>query len=449
LKRDVGNSVRDLVGRNIITAAINELRLVGRDRALSVPLIVLALLHFVVEGLASFKTLVEKLNAGEVNGLPAVEVSREGFCKRLETVDHHLFLGILRHVTRKLASTQRHGNPKIKALAPFATGIFAIDDTTLDALVRHSKALKDYAKGAMETLAGRLGCAIDLATHAYVAVLFDSDSKANEKNHILPLIDAIGPGNLFVLDLGYFAFHLFDAMSNRYTYFVTRMRDKATYHVATVMCSGDQYRDQIIFLGKHRSDRSAYPVRLVELRINGVWWRYITNVLDPQVLDARQIFSLYQARWNIEKSFAAIKRALGLAALRATHVNGVLIQIWSTLIVYQVLQNLRLDIAAAAGWDADDVSWAILVMRIGWYTERPRTESLRAWLTQGAKRLSLKKQGTRPRRRDDLPPEVDEAVRRPPRMPSLSELAVQVARQGKPKPRRTSTMVVVGGLTLG
>ena len=52
--------------------------------------------------------------------------------------------------------------------------------------------------------------------------------------------------------------------------------------------------------------------------------------------------------------FAALKRALGLASLRCSTIEGVLGQIWTTLVLYQVLQDLRLELAAAAGLGADD-----------------------------------------------------------------------------------------------
>jgi len=87
------------------------------------------------------------------------------------------------------------------------------------------------------------------------------------------------------------------------------------------------------------------------------WYRYLTNVLDPRQLGARQIWALYGQRWTIEMSFAVVKRSLGLAYLRLTHQNGILIQIWCALAVYQILQDLRLDIAMANDWNEDEVSW--------------------------------------------------------------------------------------------
>ena len=42
-------------------------------------------------------------------------------------------------------------------------------------------------------------------------------------------------------------------------------------------------------------------------------YRYLTNVLAPQTLTARQVCELYRRRWRIEDAFAVTKRLLDLA----------------------------------------------------------------------------------------------------------------------------------------
>jgi hypothetical protein len=145
-------------------------------------------------------------------------------------------------------------------------------------------------------------------------------------------------------------------------------------------------------------------------------------------------------------SFAAVKRALGLAYLRLTHTNGVLIQIWATLAVYQILQDLRLEIAAQTGWQEDDVSWEMLMRRIGWYAERPPANmSLRGWLVTQAHRLNLRKRGVRARRLTQLPAEVLAACQPPPPLPPLPDPLEREARQGdkgrRCRPRRARTIM--------
>ena len=65
-----------------------------------------------------------------------------------------------------------------------------------------------------------------------------------------------------------------------------------------------------------------------------VWYRYLTNVLDPQRLSARQVCELYRRRWRIEDAFALTQRVLDLAYVWTGSTNAVQLQIYATLIFY-------------------------------------------------------------------------------------------------------------------
>ena len=249
-----------------------------------------------------------------------------------------------------------------------------------------------------------------------------------------------------MFDLGYFSFPFFDYLSERFCYFVTRLRNKATFKEIEVLADGPLYRDRIIYLGKYKADQAAHPVRLVELLIKGNWFRYLTNVLNPQILPAPKVWALYAQRWNIEMAFAAVKRALKMAFLRATHQNGILIQVWSTLTAYQVLQNMRLEIAKEWGWKDDDVSWQILMRTISWYPETRRELPLRAWLIENGEKAGLKKRGVRKRKDDDLEAQLLDACLPPPLPPPAQKLTSRKGRQGKPEPRKTLSLTILAYL---
>jgi len=428
----VGDRVRQLFSPGYVQLVLASAKNQYRQRLLTIEIVLLAVLDFVVGQMEAFAEVVDRLCRGAVPGLPVVEVTPSAFYKRLHAISHTVFLDLLRRVTMGLRAAQTHRRGWVRSLAPFADGLYALDDTTLDALVRRTASLKKHPKGAMETLGGRLGCALDLVTGKFAEVLYDPDSKANEKTHARPLIERLGAGALYVFDLGYFAYPFLDYLSEHYCYFVTRMREKASYEVVRELATGPFYRDRIVWLGKYRADRAAHPVRLVELLIRGTWYRYLTNVWDPRLLGAPQIWALYGQRWTIEMSFAAVKRSLGLAYLRLTHQNGILIQVWCTLAVYQVLQDLRLEIATANGWNEDEVSWEMLMRRIAWYAQRlvPTHKTLRDWLVQDGARLFLKKRGVRRRRLTALPESVTAACDPPPLLPDLPLIDPRKARQG-------------------
>lgn len=416
-----------------------------RKRILPVTLLVMMLLLFVLDRVPSFYALWERLTKGRLPGLPLVELSENALYQRLHAVSHEVFLMLLRHTTRaQTASPLRR--TWVANLVPFAQRVLAIDDTTLDAMARKTGWLKGFEKGAPETLGGRLGCALDLVTGCFAEVIYDPDSAANEKTHFWPLVERLDAGALYLFDLGYFSFPLFDGLTERFCYFVSRLRAKTSFLPLQTLVDAPAYRDRIVYLGKHRADRAAYPVRLVELLIGTTWYRYVTNVLDPKMLPADRLWALYAQRWSIEMAFAAVKRALNMAFLRLCHQNGVLIQVWSTLIVYQVLAHLRLEIAAQNNWREDEISWLRLMRRIGWYLERPDpTRGLRQWILDESPTLMLEKRGVRKRRATSLPTALLKQIAASNPPPIDPALVPRAARQGKPEPRANGAPPIVEG----
>jgi hypothetical protein len=400
-----------LVAGPLFEALYHRGRAMGlRDRVLTVPRLALLVLSYVLNAMASQKALLQALFEGQVPGLPPLDLTSQAWSQRLQDVPHSLFLSLLVDATKSLSASPWR-RPWVAPLAPWAAGIFALDDTTLDALARKVGWLAALPKGAPETLAGRLGCLLDLTTGKLAEVLYDDDSAANEKTHLRPLLERLVAGSLVVMDLGYFAFELFDWMHQRGLVFVLRLKARVTYRIDRVLADRPLYRDRIVYLGTaDKGDRCATPMRLVELCLDGVWWSYLTNELDPARLPAEAVWAVYGERWPLEVSFAAIKGALGLAKLSVSSVNAALIQIWTTLTLYQVLQDLRLQVALEAGWKADDVSWVNLLRRIQAYANKPAPKlPLRDWLRERAKGPGVKKEGTRVRRRTSLPEEVAQA----------------------------------------
>ncbi len=436
---------RELIDGATFHLAVGSLNQTLRRRVLTAEVMCLAIIHLVVAQCRSLLHVIDELRLGTVVPGEEFEVTGAAFYKRMRVLKHELFLNVLREVTKTLDGRGGPVRENIRALAPFATRICALDDTTLDALTRRTEVLKSVAPSSTALLAGRLGCLIDLTTQRFVEVLYDSDPAANEKSHLVPLIENLPPGALLVMDLGYFAFPLFDVITKKEQFFISRMRKKTTYRVVRKGADTRLYRDSLIELGVHRADRAAHPVRLVELFIDGQWHQYITNVLQPERLRADAIWQLYKHRWTIEKAFAALKRALGAAWLHCCHQNGFLLQIWATLTVYQVLQALRLDAAASRKMDVEEISWVNLLRRVSMYASSPIAgTTLRSWLCDPRRELYLAKRGVRQHSRQGLDPPLIADIRAfatewdtpPPRKP----------RQGKPEPRTKKSEVIIAHL---
>ena len=370
-----------------------------RARVLTIEVVVICVLDVLIRGLPSVRALVRELRLGGVAGVAALHVSSQAFAQRLEAIPHTAFLLLLTHAVAALRSdTVAH--PDRARLAPFAAALVGIDDTTLDAVARKSDAFPHVASGKLSGLGGRVGAAVDLVTGLIRAVAYDTDAGGNERHRLLPLVGALPAGSLVVFDLGYFAFDLFDALGEHFTYFVTRMKGRVEHRVEHTFVEAPEYRDRIVWLGGDAStERMRWPVRLIEVRVRDTWWSYITNVWDPTLLPAVHALRIYEARWSLERAFAAIKRALGLHALRTCHVNGILIQLWATLLLYQLLDALRAAVARARAWGPDEVSWPLLMEAIGMYARQPRSQPLPAWLISHATDLDLRVAGVERRKR--------------------------------------------------
>jgi len=219
---------------------------------------------------------------------------------------------------------------------------YALDGTTLEALFRKLKALQEVPEAP---LAGHLAAVVDLVTHLPAKIWFAENPSTNDKAFLPQILAWLPKNSLLVFDLGYFAFTLFDAVTDAESWFVTRLREKTTFTVQQVLLDRPQARDRLVKLGKYRSNPSKHPVRLVEVYVDGAWRQYVTNLCDPRQLSVFEVVALYDRRWHIETAFALVKRLLALAYLWVGSLNGVQLQVWATWLYYAVLIDLCDDVA--------------------------------------------------------------------------------------------------------
>jgi hypothetical protein len=192
-------------------------------------------------------------------------------------------------------------------------------------------------------------------------LLFIADVRQNEKVAARSLLPGLPPGSLILADLGFFSFAWFDELTARQYWWISRMRAGTSYTVIHTFYQEGPTRDCLIWLGAYRADQAAYAVRLVEFSIGSKSYRHLTNVLDPAQLSLAQIAGLYARRWDIELAIKLVKQYLHLHVLWTAKDVGIQQQLWAVVIIAQVLQALRVEIAGRAGIDPFDVSMELLV----------------------------------------------------------------------------------------
>jgi hypothetical protein len=335
------------------------------------------------------------------------------------------------------------------ALAPFATEVLVLDETTLDPLARKLPILRYLKKGAVELLPGKLAGLYDVRLQLWRRIDYLPDALQNCKVHARSMLAGLAKGTLLLFDLGYFGFEWLDELSSLKYWFVCRLREKTSYTVTHTFSQTQAVFDGLVWLGNHHA-RARYAVRLVRFQVGSLMLEYLTNVLDPVDLPVQEIARLYGRRWDIELAFLLLKKALGLHLWWNSKVTGILQQVWAALIIAQLLQAVRLEIACQAHVDPFEVSMPLVV------------SSLPQWLSRGEDPISFCVQRGRQlgfirpssRLKVQVPPVLMEALvplsptvelQREPHYPAAPGVPGRGAYNQKKKKQRPSAMPV--GLT--
>ena len=255
-------------------------------------------------------------------------------------------------------------------LAPFATEVVALDETTLDHLTRRLPTLREAPSGSPDLVGGTLAGLFDLRRQQWRTVQYRTEWQQNEKVAARSLVDTLPRGSLILADLGYFGFAWFDDLTAAGHWWISRMRQKTSSSPIHVFYRHDQIRDVLVFLGTHRSDRAATAVRLIEFQVGSIHYRYITNVTDPHLLSMKQVAELYARRWDFELAVDMAKTHLGLHLLWSSKAVVIQQQVLATLILAQILHALRLEIAYRAGVDPFEVSLQLLIRYLPQFAAR-------------------------------------------------------------------------------
>jgi hypothetical protein len=371
------------------------------------------------------------LSATGLWDFPAVPVSADAVYKRLEQGGAAAMERLFADISAALAlRLDAHAD---RTLAPFAAEVFALDETALGPVARRLPALRGVPPGDDRLLPGKLTGVFDVRRQLWRGVAHQPAPRQNEKVAARDAVAGLPPGSLLLFDLGYFAFEWFDDLTDAGRHWVSRLRAKTSVAPIHVFFEEGDTLDALVWLGAHRADRAAHAVRLVQFRRGAALHRYVTNVRDPRRLPLAEIARLYARRWDIEMAVDLAKTELGLHLLWSAKPPVVLAQVWAVLLIAQVLQALRVLVAAAAGVDPFEVSLPLLVRYLPQYARRGH-DPIAAFAADGP-RLGF----VRPSRRTVVvAPAIPAAAIRPPPPDLVLHRVPRYARKGcGPRPRRT------------
>ena len=328
----------------------------GRPQQVPWKQLLLGMLVSILFGMNNYQQLWRRLRRKKMGDYARISVQDDAIIKRLRNAGSEPFERLLNHL-----GSQRTVEGTAKDLARFAPKIVALDEMTGDQMQRQLKEQRGLKKGDKRLLPGKLAGRFNIRSQQWEEVQWRKDVQANCKVNMRSLLQGLEEGSLLLFDLGYFAFWWFDELSERGYWWVSRLREKTSYELVHVYWRFEGNLDALIWLGAHRADRAGRLVRLVRFWDGEVLHSYISNVLDPQHLSMKEIAHLYARRWDIELAFLLIKQYLGLHHWWSSREELIQQQCLAVIIVAQLLQGMRMQMAIEAGVDAFEISLPLVL----------------------------------------------------------------------------------------
>lgn len=375
-----------------------------RERILSLPVMVGILLGLVWRQIASVSELQRVLARESVGWVERTVVSQQALSKRLNTLPAALFAQVweeLLPVLQQRAAQRPAAHPELLAsLAPAYERVWVLDSSRLEAVFKKTKAVRDNTG---TVLGGTLTVIVDLATHLPVQVWVNPSATVNDHQIVPTVLKTLPNRTILLLDRGFTSFRLFDQLAAQERGLISQWGNAWAFEVVQNLRTTPTLTDQLVKLGKYRSNPCHQPVRRIGRRTaTGSWDYWITTDLDPARLPAEQVIALYAQRWRIEDAFLQCKRLLGLSYLWGSSANAIAVQVWTTLLLYGVLVDLCGEAAVALQVAADRISMEMLYRSLYHYAgqlERGESRDFITWLTDPQQRdLGIvKRQRTRHR----------------------------------------------------
>lgn len=329
-----------------------------RDRILTLPLMVAAILTMLWRDVAGVRELTRMLAREGFLWCDPLKVSQQALSKRFLTFPAELFENVFQEILpllkEKWQSRNRRPLPEsVQFTLTKFEKIWIADSSTLEGLFKKLKSLEDVPKGQ---LAGKIGVIIDLMTRLPVEIWFKENPRTNDTKFEEDLLKIVTASTLLLLDRGFYHFSFWLQLIAEEIHFITRLKKGAAIKVEEVFTEGYSLRDRKIRLGSGTKTTPYITLRLIEVKSGKVWHSYLTSVLEPEILPPYVVADLYRKRWRIEDAFNLVKRLLGLSYLWVGSINGIKLQIWGTWLFYSILIDLGDAIADELLLPFDDIS---------------------------------------------------------------------------------------------
>lgn len=171
--------------------------------------------------------------------------------------------------------------------------------------------------------------------------LFITNAEEHENNTLGRM--KLQKGDTVTFDKGYNNYAQFSEFCNDGVYFVTRLKDNASYKVIkrrkthTAKITSDhiiQFTGQV---AKNKCPNELRRIRAVDNETGSA----IVLLTNMRNCSAEKVADLYRKRWHIELFFKTVKQNLKIKRFYGTSENAVKTQIWIAMIVYLLFMLLK------------------------------------------------------------------------------------------------------------
>ena len=283
-------------------------------------------------------------------------LSKTAVSKRLRNVSWYLFRGVYNHLLDRYKLILHVKD--MQFLGQF-TDAFAVDGSVISLNKKLEAVFKSVHKGQSSL---KLNTKYSLKTAA-VTKLQVTEGKRHDSRFSFVTKAA---NCLYLIDLGYWSFRLMKQIIDAGSFFVMRLKGNCDPLIVKVAASelqhwvGRRLSEIDDFLASHvtigeidltvQLSKAKKPclkdddIRLVGLFHEEKWRFYVTNIFEAS-FTPQFIYELYAQRWQVEIFFNLIKNVLNLENIISQTKNGIMIEIYSALILYLLI---RIVIALAA-----------------------------------------------------------------------------------------------------
>ena len=201
-----------------------------RERILTLPVMAVLVVSLVWRQLPSLSEALRVVAREGLWDFAPFRVSRQALSQRLRALPAQIFAQLYEEALEQLQAVRPPAPVTPGTLQARFPALWAADGSTLEALRRKLKDLRENPT----PLGGKMLAVVDLCTHRPQQTWYTTQPQANDKTFCAQLGAALPVGGLVVVDLGWFSFSFFDALTEAGKYFVTRLREKTAYQAVAV-----------------------------------------------------------------------------------------------------------------------------------------------------------------------------------------------------------------------